>query len=124
MMNQVGDPDARARKAAIEIAMMTDPVRPELRLAYLETLWTMIRSDFGPVWVNLPELRAPLLLRGGTSDIGNLNQIFNRLPRQPAHTLRRLGQMAPRHPIGCVRLCAVYSPIAFPRADHRSTPRI
>ncbi len=75
-MNRAGDPVARARKAAIESAMMTDPARPELRQAYIETLWSMIRADFGPVWVNLPELRAPLLLRGGTSDIGNLNQIF------------------------------------------------
>ncbi|MGE0415286.1 MAG: FkbM family methyltransferase [Acetobacteraceae bacterium] len=65
-----------ARKASIESAMYAEPRCPHLRAAYLEALWTLIRRDLGPTWANLPELRAPLLLRGGTSDLGNLAQVF------------------------------------------------
>lgn len=112
-----------ARKASIESAMHADPSSPQLRLAYLETLWALIRSDFGPTWANLPELRAPLLLRGGTSDLGNLNQVFfNRFAEAKGpHLYGDYGfDMAePDHILDLGAYCgyaAVYFANRFPRA--------
>ena len=65
-----------AEKSRLEIAMRGAPQDVALRQDYFGVLDLVSRSGFGAFFANLPEIRTPLMFRGGSSDFWNLRQIF------------------------------------------------
>jgi len=65
-----------AEKGRIEVAMRGSPRNLGLREGYFDVLWMISGSHFGAFFANLPELRTPLMFRGGSSDVLNMRQIY------------------------------------------------
>src|ERR1700681_1960808 len=63
-------------KFALETALRRDPSNADLRARYREVLERINRSTLGLSTIVLPELPYPLYFRGGSSDLGNFDQIF------------------------------------------------
>lgn len=67
-----------ATKRALELAMQSEPNNDSIRTLYFQQLERIARAHVGLCEAYLPELPHPLLFRCGTSDVGNLAQIFLR----------------------------------------------
>ena len=107
----VGDP---TDKLALEAALRHEPDNGELRGKYRVVLERINRTTLGISTIVLPELSYPLYFRGGSSDLGNFDQIFGLkelsvpLARPPARVLD-LGAY--------VGYAAVYLAHLFPAAE-------
>ena len=63
-------------KYQLEAEMRVDPNERTLRARYFDILNTISRSHFGSFFAVLPEVTTPLLFRGASSDVWNLQQVF------------------------------------------------
>jgi FkbM family methyltransferase len=63
-------------KYQLEAEMQADPNDRSLRTRYFDLLNTISRSYLGSFFAVLPEITTPLLFRGASSDVWNLQQVF------------------------------------------------
>jgi FkbM family methyltransferase len=63
-------------KYQLEAEMRADPNEHTLRARYFDILNTICCSHFGSFFAVLPEIATPLLFRGGSSDVWNMQQVF------------------------------------------------
>jgi FkbM family methyltransferase len=63
-------------KYRLEAEMQGDPNEHTLRAQYFEILNSISRSHLGSFFAVLPEITTPLLFRGASSDVWNLQQVF------------------------------------------------
>jgi FkbM family methyltransferase len=64
------------QKVRFELAMRREPLNGSMRGAYFDVLHAISASRLGLCTANLPEIRTPVFFRGGSSDLGNLREIF------------------------------------------------
>jgi len=64
------------KKTKLEAAMLGSPADYAIRREYFAVLMQISYASFGSFFAHLPEIKTPVLFRGGTSDIWNLQQIF------------------------------------------------
>ena len=78
-MRQLGAkpiPQLTTRQRIFEVLLSEAPNDPILLTQYFKLLTEISRSQFGLIDARLPGCRFPLYLRGMTSDVNNLRQIF------------------------------------------------
>jgi FkbM family methyltransferase len=63
-------------KYQLEAEVQADPNEHTLRTQYFDTLDRISRSHFGSFFAVLPEITTPLLFRGASSDLWNMQQVF------------------------------------------------
>jgi len=63
-------------KHQFEAEMRVHPRDHTLRLRYFDVLNRISRSHFGPFFAVFPEITTPLLFRGASSDVWNMQQVF------------------------------------------------
>src|ERR1043166_989968 len=63
-------------KYRLEAEMQGNPNQHTLRAQYFEILNSISRSHLGSFFAVLPEITTPLLFRGASSDVWNLQQVF------------------------------------------------
>jgi FkbM family methyltransferase len=63
-------------KYQLEAEMQADPNEHTLRSRYFDVLNTISRSCLGSFFAALPEITTPLLFRGSSSDVWNMQQVF------------------------------------------------
>src|SRR5919199_3529981 len=66
----------RQEKLQLEAAMQAEPQDASVRDRYFRILGEISRTYFGSLFACLPEIATPLLLRGASSDIWNMRQVF------------------------------------------------
>jgi FkbM family methyltransferase len=72
-----GNHDLIAEKLRLEALMRQRPHDIPLREAYFACLLQISRTHLGTIFVQLPEISAPLIFRSASSDILNLTNIFS-----------------------------------------------
>jgi hypothetical protein len=63
-------------KYQLEAEMRACPNEHTLRTRYFDILNTISRSHLGSFFAVLPEITTPLLFRGASSDVWNMEQVF------------------------------------------------
>jgi FkbM family methyltransferase len=100
-------------KYQLEGKMRVNPSERTLRTQYFDTLNRISRSHLGSFFAVLPEITTPLLFRGGSSDVWNMQQVF--MDRQydiEIHEPRRILDLG-----AYVGYTAVYFANRFPGAS-------